>query len=87
MSAIIMGTWQETYDRSGVFNALVGGHPKPDWSGLDATQPFRAMQVSHYCPIDPIKPIKGAYYCNQYALKKNFWQTHLLINLVGIFYV
>ena len=79
MPLIIMGTWQETYDRSGVFNALVGGRPKPDWSGLDETQPFRAMQVSHYRPIDPIKRVKGAYY-RTIGLKVKFSKGHSINN-------
>ena len=62
MPTLIMGTWEETYKGSGVFNALVGGRPKPDWSGLDKDQPYRAIQGSHYRPIDPIKRIKGAAY-------------------------
>ena len=62
MPQLIMGTWEETYKGSGVFNALVGGRPKPDWSGLDKTQPYRAIQGSHYRPIDPIKRVKGAAY-------------------------
>ncbi len=62
MPKLTMGTWEETYNGSGVFNALVGGRPKPDWSGLDEDQPFRAVQGSHYRPIDPIKRVKGAAY-------------------------
>ncbi len=75
MPAIIMGTWEETYPGSGVFNALVGGRPKPDWSGLEENQPYRAKQGSHYRPVDPIKRVKGSVYRTQ-GLDTKFLASH-----------
>ena len=35
LPTLIMGTWMETYPGSKQYNALMGGRPLADWSGLD----------------------------------------------------
>ena len=57
---MIMGEWEETYPGSGDFNALMGGQPLADWTGLDAAVPREEAVTSfHYRPVNPARGTKG----------------------------
>ena len=57
---LIMGTWLETYPGNKQFNALMGGIPLADWSGLDPKHlKARKCTPRHFRPIDPVKGTKG----------------------------
>ena len=60
LPSLIMGTWLETYPGSKQFNALMGGIPLVDWSGLDPKHlKSRKCTPRHFRPIDPVKGTKG----------------------------
>lgn len=57
---IIMGEWEETYPGSGAFNALMGGTPLADWTGIDLNiDRTVAVTTLHYRPINPVYDNKG----------------------------